>query len=87
MAKVIVKQGLLSVEGKLYRKGDEVDVANAEELVQRAAGRIVLAGAASETPPLHPPAGKKKPQPEPAREHEEEAAALPDADPVASVKK
>ena len=87
MAKVIVKQGLLSVEGKLYRKGDEVDVANAEELVQRAAGRIVLAEAASETPPLPPSDGKKKPQAEDVREHEEEAAALPDADPVASVKK
>ncbi len=89
MAEVLIKKGFLTYEGVLYRAGDVVDVEDAEDIIARSDGRIVLPGQEKDKP-----APRKSKTGKPAKENEtkpedgdEELASLPEADPAAAVKK
>lgn len=86
MAAILIKKGFLSYEGCLFKQGTVLEIDEAEDIVARSGGRIVMAGqeeAAQAEAPKKTAKGKK-----PAQEDGgEEGASLPEADPVAAVKK
>lgn len=89
MAAILIKKGFLSYEGHLYKQGTVLEVDEAEDIVARAGGRIVMAGqveAAQAEPPKRTAKGRKTAE-KPQEDGGEEGASLPDADPVAAVQK
>ena len=85
MAQVLIKTGYLSYNGFLYRAGDVVDVANAEDIVSRSEGRIILPGH-KKTAAKTPKPAKENATEKPEEDGGEELASLPEADPAAAVK-
>lgn len=89
MAAILIKKGFLSYEGYLYKQGAVLEVDEAEDIVARSGGRIVMAGQeeATQAEPPKKTTKDKKPAEKPQEDGEGEGASLPDADPVAVVKK
>ena len=89
MAAILIKKGFLSYEGCLFKQGTVLEVDEAEDIVARSGGRIVMAGqeeAAQAESPKKTAKGKK-PAEKLQEDGGEEGASLPEADPVAAVKK
>ena len=89
MAAILIKKGYLSYEGCLYKAGTVLEVEGAEDIISRSGGRIVMAGQSEAVQAEVPkkPAKAKKPAEKPQEDGGEEGASLPEADPVAAVKK
>lgn len=88
MAAILIKKGFLSYGGCLYKQGAVLEVDEAEDIVARSGGRIVIAGQAEDAQaelPKKAARGKKSAE-KPQEDGEEETASLPDADPLAAVK-
>ena len=84
MASVKVKAGYLTYEGKLYEPGEVLEAANADDIVARSEGRVVMT---DEPPAPQKPAAKAVKKTARVEDGGEEPASLPEADPTAAVKK
>ena len=89
MAAILIKKGYLSHGGILYKAGTVLEVEEAEEIVSRSGGRIVMAEQeeAKQAESARKPAKAKKPAEKLQEDGGEESTSLPEADPVAAVKK
>ena len=84
MASVQIKAGFLTYKGSLYGPGAVLDVENADDIVARSEGRIVMADGG---PAVQKPAVKAAKEPAKTEDGGEELTSLPEADPTAAVKK